>query len=49
MYMWNLKYGTNEPTSNTETQIEDRFLVVEEEGGRGLDWELGIVDANYDI
>ena len=44
--MWNLKYDTNEPIYETETEsqtIEDRLLVAKGEGGgRGKDWEFGI-------
>ena len=40
----------NLPTTQKHTDVEDRCVVAkEEEGGRGLDWELGIVDPNYDI
>ena len=43
--MRNLKYGTNEPICETETdpQIENRLVVVRaEERGSGMDGELGV-------
>ena len=43
--MWNLKYDTNEPVYETETDsdIENRLVVTKGEGGRGRkDWECGI-------
>ena len=52
-YTWNLKYGTNEPIYKTETDsdIENRLVVVKVggRGGRGMDGEFGLVDANYSI
>ena len=50
--MWNLKYGTNEPIYKTETDtdIENRLMDARGEwGGSGMDWSLGLVDANYYI
>ena len=45
-YMWNLKYGTNEPIYKTETESwtkrTDLWLPRGGEGGRGMDWEFGI-------
>ena len=39
--MWNLKYGTNEPTNKTETDSYD--IENREKGrGRGMDWEFGV-------
>ena len=44
--MWNLKYGTKEHISQTETdsQIQgtDLWLPGEREGGGGMGWEFGI-------
>ena len=43
--MWNLKYGTNEPTYKTETDsnIKNRFVVAKgERGGRKMDWEFEV-------
>ena len=50
-YMWNLKYDTNEPIYKTETdsQTENRLVVAKREGGGGIDWDLGLADANYYI
>ena len=31
-YMWNLKYGTNEPIYETETDLENRPVVAKREG-----------------
>ena len=49
--MWNLKYDTNEPIYETETdsQTQKTYLWLltgsgEEEGGMG---SLGLVSANY--
>ena len=47
-YMWNLKYGTNEPMYKTNiTNIENR-LVVAVGRGEEVGWtgSLGSVDAN---
>ena len=50
-YIWNLKYGRNEPMHKTETDSG----TWRTGGGRGkgggseLDWSLGLVDANYCI
>ena len=44
-YMWNLKYGKNEPIYKTDrlTDIENRLVVAKEEGGgRGMDLEFGV-------
>ena len=45
-YMWNLKYGTNELTyeSETESQRErtNLWLLQERVCGEGMNWELGI-------
>ena len=32
-YMWNLKLGTNELIYQTETGVEERFIVAKGEGG----------------
>ena len=44
-YMWNLKYGTDEPNYKTEadsqTQRIDLWL-PRAGGGRGMDWESGV-------
>ena len=47
-YMWNLKYGTNEPICKTET--DSQTCVCQGRGG-GNSWtgNLGLVNANYYI
>ena len=44
--MWNLKYDTNEPIYETETEsgTENRLVVAKGEGDseRGMNWEFGI-------
>ena len=43
--MWNLKYGSNEPTYNTkiDSQIQRSDLwLPREERRRGIDWEFGV-------
>ena len=44
-YMWNLKYDTNEPIHETETdsqtQRTDLWLPDGERGQGGDDWEFG--------
>ena len=49
-YIWNLKYGTNEPIYKTETDIENRPVVAKGEG-EGVGWtgSLALVGANYYI
>lgn len=51
-YMWNVKYGANEPIHKTETdpstRITDSWL-QKGRGGRAMGWELSVVDANYYI
>ena len=50
-YVWNLKYGANEPVYKTDrlTDIEKRLVVAT--GGEEVGWtgSLGLVDANYYI
>ena len=43
-YMWNLKYGTNEPIYRTETDsdTENRLVAKGVEGSGGKDWACGI-------
>ena len=48
----NLKYGTNEPIHKTETEAQTQRTDLWSprgggESGRGMDWELGLADANY--
>ena len=43
--MWNLKYGTNQPSYQTEalTDMENRLVVAKGVGGRsGMDREFGV-------
>ena len=40
--MWNLKYGTNEPTYETEIDIENRLVVTKGGVGREMDWEFRV-------
>ena len=51
--MWNLKYDTNEPNYETETdsqtQRTDLSLPRGREVGEGWIGSLGLVDANYYI
>ena len=52
-YMWNPKYGTNEPIYKTETDSQtwrtDLWLPREGGGSGMMNWEFGLVDANYYI
>ena len=52
-YIWNLKYGTNEPIYKTETDSKtwriDLRLPREREEGAGWTGSLGLVDTNYYI
>ena len=43
-YMWNLKYDTDEPVYETETEsyVENRPGVARMEGGR-TEWEIGVI------
>ena len=42
-YMWNLKYGTNEPVYVQKQTHRCRVVVAKGEGGRGsMDWEFGV-------
>jgi len=51
--MWNPKYGTNEPIYKTETDSQtwrtDLWLPREGGGSGMMNWEFGLVDANYYI
>ena len=51
--MWNLKYGTNEPTYKTETNSWTRRaeLWLQRERGEGVGWSesLRLEDASYYI
>ena len=49
-YMWNLNYGINEPTNETNriTDIESRLVVVKGQRlGRGTGWEAGVRDVRF--
>ena len=50
IYMWNLKYGTNEPTYKTETDLQTRrtalWLPRGKREGVGYPGNLGFVDEN---
>ena len=51
-YTWNLKYDTNEPIHEIETDshIEDRLMIAKGQWGKGgKDWEFVISDVNYYI
>ena len=43
-YMWNLKYDTNEPIYETDSQTQrtELWLPRGRGGGGGMDWEFGI-------
>ena len=41
-YMWNLKYGTNEPIYKTETHRHGEQTCVCQGVGRGIDGEFGV-------
>ena len=48
--MQNLKYGTNEPIYETDSQTENRLVVtIGEAVRRGCTGSLGLVDTNYYI
>ena len=48
--MQNLKYGTNEPIYETDSQTENRLVVTTGEAvQRGCTGSLGLVDTNYYI
>ena len=42
--MWDLKYGSDEPACETETdsQATDVWLPAGRRGGRRMDWEFGV-------
>ena len=48
-YTWNLIYGTNEPFHRKEMHRlgEQTCGCQGGRGGSGMDWELGLIDANY--
>ena len=52
-YMWNLKYGTEEPIYKIETDLQRwrTALWLPKHSGEGLGWtgSLRLVDANYYI
>ena len=54
-YMWNLKYGTDEPTCTTETASGREQTCGYRGGGRrgegegGWTGSLGLINANYPI
>ena len=51
-YMWNLKYDTNEPIYETETEPHHRNKTGGAEGkgvGEGWSGRLGLADANHYI
>ena len=51
-YMWNLKYGTNEPSTEQKQTHQHGDQTCDCHGeGKGVRWtgSLGLVDANYHI
>ena len=50
-YMWNLKYGANEPIYGIETGHGHGEQTCCQGEGEGMGWteSLGLVDANYYI
>ena len=43
--MWNLKYGTNEPTYKTETDSQTEnppVIFAKRARGSGMDWEFSV-------
>ena len=40
--MWNLKYGTDTYETNRPADIENRVVVMDQEGEGRMDWEFGI-------
>ena len=50
-HMWNLKNNTNELIYETETDsdIENKFMVIKGEGGMGKIRSMGLTDTNYYI
>ena len=51
-YMWNLKYGTNEPSMEQKQTHQHGDQTCDCHGeGKGVRWtgSLGLVDANYHI
>ena len=52
IYMWNLKYGINEPiyTIEADSDLQNRLVVAKGEWeGEGWTESLGLVEANYYI
>ena len=60
IYMWNVKYDTNELIHKTErftvtkqkdSQTQNKFIVIkgEKEWGEGINQEFGLADTNYYI
>ena len=49
LYMWNLKYDTNEPIYNTETDPQARSTDLWLPRGRELGWRgrLGLANVSY--
>ena len=49
-YRWNLKYSTNERIYEIEriVDIENRLSLARRRR-RGMEWELGLAEANYFI
>ena len=49
-YIWNLKYGTNKPMEQKQTHRHgEQTCGCHGGGGSGMDWDLGVIDANYYI
>ena len=48
-YMWNLKYDRNAPIQEAETdsQTENRLVIIKGRVREGYTGSLGLVDANY--
>ena len=47
--IWNLIYGTTNLSIEKKSMNLENRLVVTKVGGSGMDWEFGLVYANYCI
>ena len=47
--IWNLIYGTTNLSIEKKSMNLENRLVVTKVGGSGMDWEVGVIYANYCI